>query len=214
MVDAIAWVLALGTMFLMVYIPYRILRWMWRGLRGTHVADAPKVATYQDKIDAARQELITVPSDDLKEGTMAASMPVLDPTHYGYRPVAKESLVAVQDDVTKMEFKSTGNFGAVGGSVSIPIAKGVRFRVGGGNVKRHKEWQGTSHGRLLLTDKAFVFEGDQKNERITWGQVADIEFLTDGFQVAKRTGPPRTFAVSNPDPKFAAVLDLMLDRVG
>lgn len=214
MVDAIAWVMALGTMFLMVYIPYRILRWIWHGLSGSKGADAPKVATYQDQIDAARQELISPPSDHLAKGTKAASMPVLDPTHYGYRPVAKENLVAVQNDVTKMEFKSTGSYGAIGGSVSIPIAKGVRFRVGGGNVKRQKKLQGTSHGRLLLTDKAFVFEGDQKNERITWGQVADVEFLTDGVQVAKRTGPPRTFAVGNPDPKFAAVLDLMLDRVG
>lgn len=52
----------------------------------------------------------------------------------------------------------------------------------------------------------------EKNERITWTQVADEELLIDGFTISKPSGPPRTYQVASPDPKFAAVVELMLSR--
>jgi hypothetical protein len=100
----------------------------------------------------------------------------------------------------------------VGTSISIPIVKGVRYRVGSGSIRTEKKWQATARGRLLVTDKALVFEGGDKNERITWTQVANIESFLDGFIIAKRSGPPRTYVATSPDPKFAAVIELMLAR--
>lgn len=97
-------------------------------------------------------------------------------------------------------------------SVSIPIVKGVRYRVGSTNIKAEKTAQTTARGRLLITDKAIVFEGDNKNDRITWSQLANIELHLDGLTLAKRTGPPRTYSVSSPNPNFVAILEFMLSK--
>lgn len=159
---------------------------------------------YSAEIEAAKQSLLT--------SSETASMPVLSAADYRYRPVAKENLLVVQDDATRMEMKSTGRYKTGGTSVSIPIVKGVRYRVGSGSIRTERAWQATAHGRLIVTDKAVVFEGGEKNERITWTQVADVELLIDGFTISKRSGPPRTYQVASPDPKFAAVVELMLSR--
>lgn len=159
---------------------------------------------YSNEVESAKQTLLTSSS--------SASLPVLKASDVGYRPVAKENLLAVQDGATRMEMKSTGRYKTGGTSVSIPIMKGVRYRVGSGSIRTEKSWQATARGRLLVTDKAVVFEGGDRNERITWTQIANVELLIDGFTIAKRSGPPRTYQVNNPDPKFAAVLELMLSR--
>lgn len=159
---------------------------------------------YSAEIEAAKQSLLRI--------SEAASIPVLKAADYGYRPVAKENLLAVQDGATRMEMKSTGRYKTGGTSVSIPIVEGVRYRVSSGTIRTEKSWQATARGRLLVTDKAVVFEGGEKNERITWTQVADIELLIDGFTISKRSGPPRIYQVDSPDPKFAAVVELMLSR--
>ncbi len=164
------------------------------------------VEDYNLAIESERQRMI--------KGDGEASLQVLDASAEGYRRVAKESLLAIQNDATRMEMKSTGRYRTGGVSVSVPIIKGVRFRVGSGSIKGEKSWQATDNGRLLITDKAVMFEGSAKNERITWTQVADIELLSDGYSISKRTGPPRTYQVFEPDPKFAAILDLMLSRTG
>jgi len=36
-----------------------------------------------------------------------------------------------------------------------------------------------------------------------------VELLSDGVQISKRSGPPRVYAFTQPDPKFAAVLFVM-----
>lgn len=159
---------------------------------------------YSAEIDTFKQSLLTSSS--------TASLPVLKAADHGYRPVASENLLAVQEGATRMEMKSTGRYKTGGTSVSIPIVKGVRYRVGSGSIRTEKSWQATARGRLFVTDKAIVFEGGEKNERITWTQVANVELLLDGFTIAKRSGPPRTYQVASPDPKFAAVVELMLAR--
>lgn len=164
-----------------------------------------KAAAYSDSINEVKRSLLT--------GSDRASMPILNPSEYGYRVVGKENLLAVQDDATRMEMKSTGRYRTGGASLSIPVVKGVRYRIGSGTIRGEKEWQATGHGRLIVTDKALSFESSEKNERITWTQISDVEVLMDGFRIAKRTGPPRTYTVARPDPKFAAVVEVMLSRV-
>lgn len=163
-----------------------------------------QIAAYSAQIDSIKQSFLA--------SSNTASMPVLSAADFGYRPVAKENLLAVQDGATRMEMKSTGRYRTGCASISIPIVKGVRYRVGSGRIRTEKSWQATARGRLLVTDKAIVFEGGKKNERITWAQVANVELLLDGFTIAKRSGPPRTYQVGTPDAKFAAVVEIMLAR--
>lgn len=122
---------------------------------------------YAARIARAKRELI--------KGPGRASLPRLLPEKYHYRPVGKESLLAIQDNV-----------------------RGQKSQI---------------CGRLIVTDKALIFESRDKNERITLTQIANVEFHVNGFTVMKRSGPPRLYLVSSPDAKFSAVLDLVLSRV-
>lgn len=192
------WVIIIGVVFIVVVV---------FAVKAENKKNAVKIEqsnAYSSKVQSAKQALLTSSS--------SASLPVLKASDVGYRPVAKENLLAVQNGATRMEMKSTGRYKTGGTSVSIPIMKGVRYRVGSGSIRTEKSWQATAQGRLLVTDKAVVFEGGDRNERITWAQIANIEMLLDGFIIAKRSGPPRTYQVNSPDPKFAAVLELMLSR--
>ncbi|MCV9965112.1 hypothetical protein OIU34_24835 [Pararhizobium sp. BT-229] len=164
-----------------------------------------KAEQYNSLINFERQALLSAPD--------RMTLQPLDPGDYRYRPVGKENLIAIQENASAFELKSSGNYRTSGASISIPIVKGVRYRVGAGRIASEKSWQVTATGRLLITDKAVVFESPEKNDRITWGQIADVELMVDGFRIAKRTGSPKTFVVNSPDPKFAAVLELMLMRV-
>jgi hypothetical protein len=82
-------------------------------------------AKYVDKIDAAQRMIVADPEN----------VPVLDAFEHRYRPVAKECLYAVQPNVSKLEAKSTGKYVSSGASLSVPIAKGIRYRVGSGSVR-------------------------------------------------------------------------------
>lgn len=81
-------------------------------------ADKAKTEAYSSAITAAKSEMI--------KSANQASLPVIDAAEKGYRPVAKEALLAVQNGATRMEMKSTGRYRVGGTSVSIPIMKGVR----------------------------------------------------------------------------------------
>jgi len=159
---------------------------------------------FVEAIEAEKRALLSGPNPQI---------PDLDPAAYGYRPVRGEQLLAVQEGVAQMEMRSTGRYVNAGPVISVPIAKGLRFRVAAGQYASQKTLQPTAHGRLLVTDKAVVFESPTRNERFTWGTVADIEIAVDGFGVAKRSGPRRIYRVPAPDPRFAAIVELMLDLV-
>jgi len=165
-----------------------------------------KAEIYSDAVNLERNALLIVPD--------RASLPALDPIEYSYRPASGERLVAVETSVSRLELKSTGRYASGALSVSIPIMKGVRYRASTGRIASQKEWQVTDKGRLLLTDKAIAFEGSTRNERIPWSQISEIELMLDGYRIARRTGPPRVFAVDKPEPRFAALVDLMASRVG
>lgn len=141
-----------------------------------------------------------------------ANIPILSASDHQYRLVGKENLVGVLDSVSKVEMKASGRVGAEGFTVSIPIMKGIRYRKFHGRVSSEKKPLITDTGRLIITDRAISFEGSQRNERITWTQIAKIDFLQDSITVSKRQGAPRRFDMDFPDPKFTAVLMVLYRR--
>lgn len=145
----------------------------------------------------------------LLQGEGKAQIPVLDASHFAYRPVSNERLLGVHERVARVALRNSGRYVSSGLSFSVPIVKGVRYRVGSGERRSEKTWQTLSVGRLLVTDKAIVFEGDGGNERITWNQVAHVESMLDGIEVSKRSGSPRTFRIQAFDPAFAVTIEIM-----
>lgn len=160
----------------------------------------------KERIGTARQALLT--------GSNTASFPLLDASAYSYQPMFQEKLVAVQEDVTLMEFNGSGLVRTGGLAISMPIGVAGRYKVSSGRIRSKKAWQPLAKGRLLLTDKAIIFESDGDDERITWGKVSVIETRLDGYEILIPGDPPRTYVVSELDTRFAAVLELMLIRTG
>ena len=169
------------------------------------VVSASRTKAFQSEIGAE--------IDKLMFGEHKASFPVLDAADHGYRLVAGEKLLRVHEGLSRMEWKSTGRYSYGGASVSVPIAKGMRVRVGGGNIARERAFQATNQGRLLVTSKALAFEGRERNERWTWSQVADVEICKNGYVVHRRRGKPVTFTWGKAKPDVCAVIDMMLRRV-
>ncbi len=142
-----------------------------------------------------------------------AAVPLLDAAEFGYQTTFQEKLLAVQEDVTQMEFTGSGLVRTGGVAVSMPVGVAGRYRVSSGSVRSRRAWRAVAKGRLLITDRAIVFDGDGMHERITWGKVSEVETRVDGYEVIKLGEPPRTYAVSKLDTNFAAILELMLVRI-
>ncbi len=56
----------------------------------------------------------------------------------------------------------------------------------------HGAWsdirKGDQTGRLLITNKAIIFEGLQRNERIARTSISSVELRRDGLLIKRRTG--------------------------
>ncbi len=76
----------------------------------------------------------------------------------------------------------------VGGSssISIPVVKGVRMRVGGskGRSMTRSVLEEDDRGSLLVGDHRIVFAGRRQNISILLSSIASVEVYTDGFQFA------------------------------
>ena len=194
-------IIALVVTAVLLYKVWKMLALIWSKIAG------------ESKQFKAHNKQLQKAIGALKTGEGTASLSTMDAAEHEYRLVGNEKLMAIQNDATRMETKSTGQYSMSGSSISIPIVKGIRYRVGGGNITRNKEFMATAKGRLLITDKAVVFESDEKNERYTWGQISDIEILLDGFTIQKRRGLAHTYSVENFNYEFAAIADLLLQRI-
>jgi hypothetical protein len=62
-------------------------------------------------------------------------------------------------------------------------------------------------GRLLVTNKAFVFESGSKSERFVRNSISAVEIRADGFILRKRNGPVRPF-LTGPNPELLAIVQV------
>lgn len=170
---------------------------------------AARPLTREERFEVELQSLMKVDEDG---DAVSLALPDLDPAEYRYRRVAGETLHHVVDGVSRIEMKSTGRVAGHGLTFSIPIMKGVRYRVGAGRIAGQKKPQVTDSGRLLITSKAVAFEGSVKNDRLNWTQIADIDFHSDGISVMRRTGPVRVFEFTEEDIRAQAILMLLLGQ--
>ena len=126
-----------------------------------------------------------IPVSLLSDDANKATVPLLDAAEFGYQTTFQEKLLAVQEDVTQMEFTGSGLVRTGGVAVSMPVGVAGRYRVSSGSVRSRRAWQAVAKGRLLITDRAIIFDGDGLRERITWGKVSEIETRVDGYEVIK-----------------------------
>ena len=170
------------------------------------------MASYLEQVKAEVQGFL-----DAKDEHGKLSIPICDPTAFNYRPVGREKVVGCLDGAKRLEMRNTGRYYRGGGFWDAfgraflgrryaPILMGSPQRIA------EREQCVTATGQLIVTDKAVSFEGDTTNERLSWAKIADVELLEDGVKITRRSGPPRIYAFTRFDPKFAAALFVMSKR--
>jgi hypothetical protein len=123
--------------------------------------------------------------------------------------VLNESYAALMKEVVEREFR--------GGSrgVSIPIAKGVRFRTG--SFRGHSVVVGVhlveeDEGVLSVTTQRAVFIGNRKTIDMPYSKIVGMELFSDGirFNVSNRQRAP-LFKADNVE-VLAATINKVMDR--
>ncbi len=109
----------------------------------------------------------------LSDDANKAAAPLLDAAEFGYQTAFQEKLLAVQEDVTLMEFTGSGLVRTGGVAVSMPVGEAGRYRVSSRSVRSRIAWQAVAKGRVLIADRAIIFDGDEMHERVTWGKVSE-----------------------------------------
>lgn len=94
-----------------------------------------------------------------------------------------------------------------GPTVSIPIMKGVRYRMGRYNVARetYDYMHSFGHGTLVVTNKRLIFAGD-RSLTCRLANILDVEGYSDGVKVTRTTGKPHTFVYGADQSEFSMVL--------
>lgn len=94
-----------------------------------------------------------------------------------------------------------------GPTVSIPIMKGVRYRMGRYNVGRetYRFQHSFGPGTLVITNKRLIFVGERSLTcKLT--NILDVEGYSDGVKVTRTTGKPHTFVYGQTNQHLATVL--------
>lgn len=99
-----------------------------------------------------------------------------------------------------------------GSSVSIPIAKGVRYRIAEFTPKYEREENLTliDTGALYLTNKRIFFDGQKKNTSVRWSAVVKVAGFDGGFEVEKGSGKPITLQIAQDGERALAVAQYCL----
>jgi hypothetical protein len=105
-----------------------------------------------------------------------------------------------------------------GGSqgVSIPVAKGVRYRVGafrGHMVEVGRSWVPEDSGTLSVSSQRMVFTGQRRSIELAYAKLLNLSVFTDGLQVhVSNRQKPSTFRLQN-GPVIAAVVHAAMQRL-
>lgn len=124
---------------------------------------------------------------DLMNGEVKSRM-----NHSGVIPFKlqkNESLLWVFKDVEYDQFVSNRTMAGGSSGLSIKVAKGVYWRVGGFAAKPvvKTDLKNLDKGNLFLTNKHIMFDGGFKNFKIRLSSLALVEPYGDGLQLQKNT---------------------------
>lgn len=142
---------------------------------------------------------------------MRGPLPKLDAPFYLERA---EQCVFIQNSEAIEQRTRTSSYRYRGASFSVPIVKGLRFRVGQGRVHRETEEYRHSFGKgvFCATNKRLIFNGPNKNLTIKLRKIIDFDPYTDGVRIVKDTGKPLLIVFSEERRNFAPLLSRLLSE--
>ncbi|HJH09071.1 MAG TPA: TerB family tellurite resistance protein [Psychrobacter pasteurii] len=167
-----------------------------------HVVSDDVVTDQEDKALERIQRLFNIPSD-----MIAAELQVLDKhkllrqIQSGILPTCHTNIILKKDEVAHFSYFADlieeravrGRYQGGSAGVSIRVAKGVSFRVGQsrGTYQSDREPVAVSSGKLIVTNKRIIFDGDKKSFNITIGQLLSYEVFDNSILVKPTRGNPR-----------------------
>ena len=99
---------------------------------------------------------------------------------------AGEAVYACLPRTTLMEPHSVRTYRAGSNGVSIRVAKGLSFRLGGmaGRGESHEELRLLDVGTLILTSERLIFIGSVRTKNISFADLLALEAYTDALRVS------------------------------
>jgi hypothetical protein len=87
------------------------------------------------------------------------------------------------------------NYSFAGPSISIPIIKGVRYRVASYDFARREAMTPLSSGMLYITSKRLLFAGESRDTSINLSRIVNIQIFKDALEIQKNTGKSDLFSM-------------------
>ena len=183
-----------------------------------------EVVTQQEHEALKRiQRLFNIPSDKISaELQVLDKHKVLRQIQSGVLPTCHTNIILKKGEVAHFSYFADlieeravrGRYQGGSAGVSFRVAKGVSFRVGQSRGTYHSDREpvAVSSGKLIVTNKRIIFDGDKKGFNITIGQLLSYEVFDNSILVKPTRGNPRLveFKDTSYDPD---ILDMGINSI-
>ncbi len=183
-----------------------------------------EVVTQQEHEALKRiQRLFNIPSDKISaELQVLDKHKVLRQIQSGILPTCHTNIILKKGEVAHFSYFADlieeravrGRYQGGSAGVSFRVAKGVSFRVGQSRGTYHSDREpvAVSSGKLTVTNKRIIFDGDKKRFNITIGQLLSYEVFDNSILVKPTRGNPRLveFKDTSYDPD---ILDMGINSI-
>lgn len=183
-----------------------------------------EVVTQQEHEALKRiQRLFNIPSDKISaELQVLDKHKVLRQIQSGVLPTCHTNIILKKGEVAHFSYFADlieeravrGRYQGGSAGVSFRVAKGVNFRVGQSRGTYHSDREpvAVSSGKLIVTNKRIIFDGDKKGFNITIGQLLSYEVFDNSILVKPTRGNPRLveFKGTSYDPD---ILDMGINSI-
>ena len=89
-----------------------------------------------------------------------------------------------------------GNYSYEGLSLSIPIVKGLNYRIASYDVARTETMTPLSAGVLYVTSERLLFIGESRNTSINLSRIVNFQIFMDALKIEKSTGKSDLFTMA------------------
>lgn len=92
----------------------------------------------------------------------------------------------LEEPTTLLETRAIRKYSSSGGGVGFRIAKGVYVGRGGrtGTSESHQEWRAIDKGKVIITNKRIIFDGEQENRSIKIADVLSASISVDAVELS------------------------------
>ena len=188
-----------------------------------HVMSDEVVSQQEHEALKRIQRLFNIPSDKISaELQVLDKHKVLRQIQSGVLPTCHTNIILKKGEVAHFSYFADlieeravrGRYQGGSAGVSFRVAKGVNFRVGQSRGTYHSDREpvAVSSGKLIVTNKRIIFDGDKKGFNITIGQLLSYEVFDNSILVKPTRGNPRLveFRDTSYDPD---ILDMGINSI-